>query len=140
MTLAILCSGQGGLNPRQKMAFLRKALGSFRDAKKTVPGRGYVFAADMETVDTHAWVPAASPNTGAPGGWPYIGAVMDVTSFKEAQERLREAQADLAHVGRLTTLGALAAGIHPVSFACANEANNVLPTTNWSTRHGRLAR
>jgi hypothetical protein len=70
----------------------------------------------------------------------YIEAVMDVTSFKEAHVRLREAQAELAHGGRLTTLGALAAGIHPVFFACANEANNVLPTTNWSTRHGRLAR
>ena len=69
----------------------------------------------------------------------YIEAVMDVTSFKEAQERLREAPAELAHVGRVTTLGALA-GIHPVFFACANEANNVLPTANWSTRHDRLAR
>ena len=127
-------------NPRQKMALLRKALGSFRDANKTVSGRGYVFAADMETVDTHAWVPTASPNTVATGGWPYIEAVMDVASFKEAHVRLREPQAELAYGGRLTTLGALAAGIHPVFFAYANEADNLLPTTNWSTRHGRLAR
>ena len=54
------------------------------------------------------------------------------------QRRLREAQAELAHVGRVTTLGAHA-GIHPVFFAYANEANNVLPTTNWSTRHDGLA-
>jgi hypothetical protein len=55
------------------------------------------------------------------------------------QKRLREAEAGLAHVGRVTTLGALA-GIHPVFLAYANEANNVLPTANWSTRHDRLAR
>ena len=55
------------------------------------------------------------------------------------QKRLREAQAGRAHVGRGTTLGALA-GIHPVFFAYANEANDVLPTANWSTRHDRLAR
>jgi hypothetical protein len=63
---------------------------------------------------------------------------MGVTRIPQ-QKRLREAKAELAHVGRLTTLGAFA-GIHPVFFAYANEANNVLPTTNWSTRHGRLAR
>ena len=54
------------------------------------------------------------------------------------QNRLREAQAERAHVGRVMTLGALA-GIHPVFFAYANEANSVLPITNWSTRHERLA-
>jgi C4-dicarboxylate-specific signal transduction histidine kinase len=41
----------------------------------------------------------------------YIVALMDVTSFREAQEHLRKAQADLAHVGRLTTMGELAASI-----------------------------
>ena len=55
------------------------------------------------------------------------------------QTRLPESLAERAHVGRGTTLGVLA-GIHPVFFACANEANNVLPTANWSTRHDRLAR
>ena len=55
------------------------------------------------------------------------------------QKRLREAQAEGGHVGRGTTLDA-PAGIHPVFFAYANEANNVLPTANWSTRHDRLAR
>jgi PAS domain S-box-containing protein len=48
---------------------------------------------------------------GKAGGPKYIGAVMDVTSFKEAQERLRKAQADLARAARLTTLGELAASI-----------------------------
>ena len=41
----------------------------------------------------------------------YIGALMDVTSFREAQKHLHKSQADLAHVGRLTTMGELAASI-----------------------------
>jgi DNA-binding response OmpR family regulator len=43
-------------NLRQQMAFLRKVLGDYRDVIKTIPGRGYIFAADAgtETVETHA--------------------------------------------------------------------------------------
>jgi DNA-binding response OmpR family regulator len=48
-------------NLRQQMSFLRKALGSSRDAIKTIPGRGYVLAADTATIDAHAWIPAADP-------------------------------------------------------------------------------
>jgi len=36
-------------NLRQQMTFLRKALGNCRDVIKTVPGRGYIFAADAHT-------------------------------------------------------------------------------------------
>jgi predicted ATPase/signal transduction histidine kinase len=46
-----------------------------------------------------------------PGQHKFIGAVMDVTASRQAQERLREAQSDLAHYGRLTTVGELAASI-----------------------------
>jgi DNA-binding response OmpR family regulator len=43
-------------NLRQQMAFLRKVLGNDRDVIKTIPGRGYIFAADADTepVETHA--------------------------------------------------------------------------------------
>ena len=44
----------------------------------------------------------------------YVGTVMDVTERKRAdeeRERLRQAQADLAHVSRVTTLGEMAASI-----------------------------
>ena len=40
-----------------------------------------------------------------------IGALMDVTASKQAQERLRNAHLELAHVTRLTTVGELAASI-----------------------------
>jgi DNA-binding response OmpR family regulator len=60
-------------NLRQQMAFLRKALGDYRDLIKTVPGRGYVFAADAdsEPLGPHVLTPivsfrAAPCSSGAP--------------------------------------------------------------------------
>ena len=41
----------------------------------------------------------------------FVGAVMDVTERKRAEEALRQAQADLAHVSRVTTMGELVASI-----------------------------
>jgi PAS domain S-box-containing protein len=46
----------------------------------------------------------------------FIGAVTDITPAKKADESLRKAQADLAHVNRVTTMGELAASLaHEVS-------------------------
>jgi PAS domain S-box-containing protein len=41
----------------------------------------------------------------------FIGALMDITAAKRAEEDLHKAQADLAHVTRVTTLGELTASI-----------------------------
>jgi PAS domain S-box-containing protein len=41
----------------------------------------------------------------------YVGTFMDVTERKQSEEALRRAQADLAHVSRVTTLGEMAASI-----------------------------
>jgi PAS domain S-box-containing protein len=57
-----------------------------------------------------------------------IGAVTDITPAKKAEESLRRAQAELAHVNRLTAMGALTASI-------AHEVNQPLSgiVTNAST-------
>jgi PAS domain S-box-containing protein len=57
-----------------------------------------------------------------------IGAVTDITPAKKAEESLRKAQAELAHVNRLTAMGALTASI-------AHEVNQPLSgiVTNAST-------
>ncbi|MGH9742277.1 MAG: PAS domain-containing protein [Candidatus Acidiferrum sp.] len=57
-----------------------------------------------------------------------IGAVTDVTPAKKAEDSLRKAQAELAHVNRFTTMGALTASI-------AHEVNQPLSgiVTNAST-------
>jgi PAS domain S-box-containing protein len=41
----------------------------------------------------------------------YIGSAIDITEHKRAEHALRKAQADLAHVAQLTTMGELAASI-----------------------------
>jgi PAS domain S-box-containing protein len=46
----------------------------------------------------------------------FVGAVMDVTERKHAEEALRKAQAELAHVARVMTMGEFAASIaHEIS-------------------------
>jgi PAS domain S-box-containing protein len=46
----------------------------------------------------------------------FVGTVMDITSRKHADEALRNLQAELAHVARLTTMGELAASLaHEIS-------------------------
>jgi C4-dicarboxylate-specific signal transduction histidine kinase len=46
----------------------------------------------------------------------FVGAIMDVTASRRAEEQLREAHMQLAHVTRVTTLGELTASIaHEVS-------------------------
>jgi PAS domain S-box-containing protein len=68
----------------------------------------------------------------------YVGTSIDVTERKradEARERLRQAQADLAHVNRVTTMGELTASLaHEVNqpiTAAVTDANACL---RWLTR------
>jgi PAS domain S-box-containing protein len=62
------------------------------------------------------------------GGHEYIGAVQDVTERRSSEEALSKARSDLAHVSRVTSLGALTASI-------AHEVNQPLSgiITNAST-------
>jgi PAS domain S-box-containing protein len=53
----------------------------------------------------------AHATSDAPDRFEYVGALMDVTESKHAQEALQQAQAELAHVTRVTTLGELTASI-----------------------------
>ena len=52
------------------------------------------------------------------GSLEFVGAVMDITERKRAEDSLCQAQAELAHVTRVTTLGELAASIaHEINQA-----------------------
>jgi PAS domain S-box-containing protein len=69
------------------------------------------------------------------GGIEFVGALTDITERKQAEEALRQAQADLAHVSRVTTMGELTASLahevnQPITAAIA-DANACM---RWLTR------
>src|SRR5262245_32826243 len=64
-----------------------------------------------------------------------VGAVMDVTEARQAQEALSDAQAQLAHADRVATLGALTASIaHDVNQPLAAIVANGEANLHWLDR------
>ncbi len=68
----------------------------------------------------------------------FVGTMIDVTERKRAEEereRLRQAQADLAHVNRVTTMGELTASVaHEVNQPIAAAVTNAKTCLRWLTR------
>jgi PAS domain S-box-containing protein len=65
----------------------------------------------------------------------FNGAVMDITATKQAEENLHNAQAELAHITRLTTLGELTASIaHEVNQPLAAIVANAEACLGWLDR------
>ena len=68
----------------------------------------------------------------------FVGTVMDVTERRRAdeeRERLRQVQADLAHVNRVTTIGELTASVaHEVNQPIAAAVTNANTCLRWLTR------
>jgi PAS domain S-box-containing protein len=66
------------------------------------------------------------------GNLEFVGAVMDVTAARRAEEALQEAQANLAHVNRVTTLGEMTASIaHEVTQPIAAVVTNAGAGLAW---------
>jgi signal transduction histidine kinase len=64
-----------------------------------------------------------------------LGAVMDVTERKRAEEALREAQANLARVSRVTTMGELTASLaHEIRQPIAAGVTNARTCLRWLGR------
>jgi len=62
----------------------------------------------------------------------YVGAVVDVTATKQAEAKLHKAQAELAHVTRVTTLGEMTASIsHEVNQPLAAVVNAAGACLRW---------
>jgi PAS domain S-box-containing protein len=65
----------------------------------------------------------------------FVGSVMDITERKRTEEALRNAQGELAHVARLTTMGELAASIaHEVNQPLAAVVTNADICLLWLNR------
>jgi len=71
-----------------------------------------------------------------PAGSPHlVGAVMDVTAARRAEEALAEARTELAHATRMTTLGELTASIaHEVNQPLAAIVTNGEAGLRWLSR------
>jgi C4-dicarboxylate-specific signal transduction histidine kinase len=62
----------------------------------------------------------------------FVGAVMDVSAAKRAEQELRQVQAELAHVTRVTTLGELTASIaHEVNQPITGVVTNATVALRW---------
>jgi len=62
----------------------------------------------------------------------FVGSSMDVTERKRAEESLRQAQADLARVNRVTTMGELTASLaHEVNQPIAAAVTNANSCLHW---------
>jgi PAS domain S-box-containing protein len=69
------------------------------------------------------------------GGIEFVGAVMDVTERMRAEEALRQARGDLAHVNRVTAMGELTASLaHEVNQPIAAAVTNANTCLRWLTR------
>jgi PAS domain S-box-containing protein len=65
----------------------------------------------------------------------FVGTLIDVTERKRAEESLRQAQADLARVNRMTTMGELTASLaHEVNQPIAAAVTNAKTCLRWLTR------
>jgi PAS domain S-box-containing protein len=65
----------------------------------------------------------------------FVGALMDVTAARQAQDALQIAQAELAHITRVTTLGEMSASIaHEVNQPLAAIAAGAQSSLRWLDR------
>ena len=76
------------------------------------------------------------PTTDDRGRFEFVGAVTDITERKRAEEALRQTQATLAHVTRLTTLGEITASIaHEVNQPLAAAITDSKTCLRWLERN-----
>jgi PAS domain S-box-containing protein len=70
--------------------------------------------------------------TNTPDNLEYVGALMDVTAARRAEEALHKVQTELAHVTRMTTLGELTASIsHEVNQPLTGIVTNGAACLRW---------
>jgi PAS domain S-box-containing protein len=72
---------------------------------------------------------------GEPGKSQFVGSLMDVTAARQAEVQLHQAQAQVAHIARVTSLGALSASIaHEVNQPLAAIVSHGEASLRWLNR------
>jgi PAS domain S-box-containing protein len=95
----------------------------YRVEKRYVRKDGSAMWADVSTV----FVPATGDSSAF-----FSAVIVDITERKRAEEKLRKAQTELAHVSRLTTMGELAASIvHEVNQPLTGMITNADASLRW---------
>jgi PAS domain S-box-containing protein len=75
---------------------------------------------------------AGRPSKGKSGSFEFMGLVSDITERKLGEEALQKAEAELAHVTRVTTLGELTASIaHEINQPLSAIVNNANAGLRW---------
>src|SRR5260370_41565047 len=65
----------------------------------------------------------------------FVGSSTDITERKHAEEALRQAQTDLAHASRVTTMGELTASLaHEIKQPIAAAVTNAKTCLRWLGR------
>jgi PAS domain S-box-containing protein len=90
------------------VALVKHVIDRAANAKQDFDFEHRLLMPDRSVKHLHVVAHAASDE---PGDLRFLGAIMDVTAPRRAEEQLREAHAQLAHVTRVSTLGELSASI-----------------------------
>jgi PAS domain S-box-containing protein len=90
------------------IALVKRVIDRAANARQDFDFEHRLLMPDRSVKHLHVVAHAASDE---PGDLRFLGAIMDVTASRRAEEQLREAHMQLAHVTRVSTLGELSATI-----------------------------
>jgi PAS domain S-box-containing protein len=108
---------------------LRRALDRIQHETSSISIEFRIVSADGTIINLRLLAHAVAQDS---DGAEFIGAVIDITAAKRAEEALQRAQANLAHVSRVATLGELTASIaHEVNQPLAGIVTNGEACLRW---------
>jgi PAS domain S-box-containing protein len=113
----------------EDLALVRRTIDRASSGRKDIDHEHRLLMPDDSVKHVHVVARAISDE---PGNIGFVGAVMDVTVAKLAEEELQEAQTELAHATRLTALGELTASIaHEVNQPLAGVVSSGNAALRW---------